>query len=339
MKKELRYTISYVVLIAIVAILFMLNVSKGSVDISLARVLNILGGGAGSQVERQVIMSIRLPRALAAMLLGGALALAGYLMQTFFANPIAGPYVLGISSGAKLLVAIVMIWALKWGHAISSGLMIMAAFIGSLIVMGFILIMSSRVKKMSILVIAGVMVGYICTAVTDFLVTFASDANIVNLHNWSLGSFSGISMDNVRVISFVVIISFVFIMLLSKPLYGYHMGEAYATSMGVNVRFLRVILILFSSFLSAAVTAFAGPVSFVGIAMPHIARKIYKTAKPIVLIPAVFLTGAIFCLLCDLLARLMFAPTELSISSVTAFLGAPIVIAILLSRHDVTKEG
>lgn len=336
--KTVRYTIAYLALLAVLAILLVANICMGSVSITLPEVLGIIFGKNGSDVNMLVIWDIRMPRALSALLLGGALAEAGYLMQTFFANPIAGPYVLGISSGAKLVVALVMIFALGYGISISSGLMIMAAFVGSMLVMGFILILSKSIKRMSILIIAGVMVGYICTAITDFLVTFANDANIVNLHNWSMGSFSGIGWSEVSVMFVVIVLAVIVTFLLSKPLLGYQMGESYAKSMGVNVDVLRVLLILISSFLSACVTAFAGPVSFVGIAMPHIARKIYGTGKPIILIPAVFMTGSIFCLFCDLIARLMFAPTELSISSVTAILGAPIVIAILLGRSR-KKEG
>lgn len=336
--KTVRYTIAYLALLAVLAILLVANICMGSVSITLPEVLGIIFGKNGSDVNMLVIWDIRMPRALSALLLGGALAEAGYLMQTFFANPIAGPYVLGISSGAKLVVALVMIFALGYGISISSGLMIMAAFVGSMLVMGFILILSKSIKRMSILIIAGVMVGYICTAITDFLVTFANDANIVNLHNWSMGSFSGIGWSEVSVMFVVIVLAVIVTFLLSKPLLGYQMGESYAKSMGVNVDVLRVLLILISSFLSACVTAFAGPVSFVGIAMPHIARKIYGTGKPIILIPAVFMTGSIFCLFCDLIARLMFAPTELSISSVTAIFGAPIVIAILLGRSR-KKEG
>lgn len=336
--KTVRYTIAYLALLAVLAILLVANICMGSVSITLPEVLGIIFGKNGSDVNMLVIWDIRMPRALSALLLGGALAEAGYLMQTFFANPIAGPYVLGISSGAKLVVALVMIFALGYGISISSGLMIMAAFVGSMLVMGFILILSKSIKRMSILIIAGVMVGYICTAITDFLVTFANDANIVNLHNWSMGSFSGIGWSEVSVMFVVIVLAVIVTFLLSKPLFGYQMGESYAKSMGVNVDVLRVLLILISSFLSACVTAFAGPVSFVGIAMPHIARKIYGTGKPIILIPAVFMTGSIFCLFCDLIARLMFAPTELSISSVTAIFGAPIVIAILLGRSR-KKEG
>ena len=192
---------------------------------------------------------------------------------------------------------------------------------------------------MSLLVVGGVMVGYICSAITDFVVTFADDANIVNLHNWSQGSFSGTSWSNVRDMAMLVLVLLILAFLLSKPIGAYQMGESYARSMGVNVRRFRVELILLSSLLSACVTAFAGPISFVGIAVPHLVKSMLKTAKPLVVIPACFLGGAVFCLFCDLLARTMFAPTELSISSVTAVFGAPVVIAMMISRKRQHFQG
>ena len=211
--------------------------------------------------------------------------------------------------------------------------MILAAFFGALLVMGVILLVSGRVRNMSVLVVCGVMVGYICSAVTEFAVTFADDANIVNLHNWSMGSFSGISGGNLRWIAAVSLSGLAAAFLLSKPMEAWQLGEGYARSLGVNVRKFRAELILLSSLLSAAVTAFAGPVSFVGIAVPHLMKRLFGTAKPMVMVPACFLGGADFCLFCDLLARTMFAPTELSISSVTAVFGAPVVIWMLLKRN------
>ena len=171
------------------------------------------------------------------------------------------------------------------------------------------------------------------------MVTFADDANIVNLHNWSQGSFSGTSWSNVRDMAMLVLVLLILAFLLSKPIGAYQMGESYARSMGVNVRRFRVELILLSSLLSACVTAFAGPISFVGIAVPHLVKSMLKTAKPLVVIPACFLGGAVFCLFCDLLARTMFAPTELSISSVTAVFGAPVVIAMMISRKRQHFQG
>jgi iron complex transport system permease protein len=225
-----------------------------------------------------------------------------------------------------------MVFLLSKGRAAGSWGMIAAAFAGAMVSTGFILLISGKVKRMSMLVICGVMIGYICSAITDFIVTFADDANIVNLHYWSLGSFSGMSWDNISVMTVVVGITLAAAFLLSKPIGAYQMGEVYAQNMGVNVRMFRIALILLSSMLSACVTAFAGPVSFVGIAIPHLVKSLFQTAKPIIILPGCFLGGAVFCLFCDLIARTAFAPTEISISSVTAVFGAPIVIKVMIQR-------
>ena len=327
-----RYGIAYIILILLVLILLAVNICAGSVQVPFSDVWKILGGQKADAVFADIVLKIRFPRALAAAILGGGLALSGYLLQTFFHNPIAGPFILGISSGAKLIVALVMVAALGRAVQLSSLTLILAAFIGAMISMGFVLLMSRVMEQMSMLIVSGVMIGYICTAITDFVVTFTDDADIVNLHNWSKGSFSGISWENVLVMSIVIFLTTFCVFLLSKPISAYQMGESYAQNMGLNIRVFRALLVLLSSILSACVTAFAGPVSFVGIAVPHLAKSLFGTAKPICMIPGCFLGGAAFCLFCDLLARVVFAPTELSISTVTAIFGAPVVIFIMVRK-------
>ena len=332
-KARIRYTISFIILAIALLCLFVWNINAGSVHLSVQEIFDIIVKKTGEQTAYNIVWQIRLPRILAAVLLGGALSVSGFLLQTFFGNPIAGPFVLGISSGAKLVVSLVMIFMLSRGMASGSAIMILAAFVGAMISMGFILLVSRKVKRMSMLVICGVMIGYICSAITDFVVTFADDSNIVNLHNWSMGSFSGTTWGNVQVCSVVVLISLALAFLMSKPISAYQMGENYAQNMGVNIKAFRVSLILLSSILSATVTAYAGPISFVGIAVPHLVKSLMKTAKPILVIPGCFLGGAVFCLFCDLIARTVFAPTELSISSVTAVFGAPIVIYMMVRKQ------
>lgn len=329
-RTHMRNIVSFLILSAMMCLLFIWNINSGSVRLSAEEIWLILFSGSGEETAYHIVWDIRLPRILAAAILGGALSVSGFLLQTFFSNPIAGPFVLGISSGAKLTVSLVMIVLLGKGIAVSSAFMILAAFFGAMISMGFVLLISGKVKKMSMLVVCGVMISYICSAVTDFAVTFADDANIVNLHNWSMGSFSGMSWENVRVMAVVAFLSLLLAFLLSKPISAYQMGEVYARNMGVNILKFRVELILLSSILSACVTAFAGPVSFVGIAVPHLIKNLFRTAKPIVVIPGCFLGGAVFCLFCDLTARTVLAPTELSISSVTAVFGAPVVIYMMI---------
>lgn len=310
----------------------LINIGAGSVNISAEDILRIIFLQDGSLKEYNIIWKIRLPRMIMAALLGGALALSGFLLQTFFENPIAGPYVLGISSGAKMTVALTMIYLLKGETGVSSWILIIAAFAGALMSTGFILLFSKRLRNMATLLIAGIMIGYICSAITDFIVTFAEDSDIVNLNNWSLGSFSGMNWGNVQVASIVIAAAFVFIMLMSKSIGAYRLGETYARSVGVNVRLFRVVIIMLSSVLSATVTAFAGPVAFVGIAAPYLIKQLLGTSKPIVVLPAAFLGGAVFCLICDLIARTAFSPVEMNLSAITAIFGAPVVIFIMLRR-------
>ena len=281
-----RSIISFVVAIIILSVLFLWNVGAGSVDISTSELFAILAGSGKDETFSQIVWKIRLPRILAAILLGGALSVSGFLLQSFFQNPIAGPYVLGISSGAKLVVALTMIFLLEKGIMISSFGMVMAAFVGSMLAMGFVLLISFRVAKMSLLLVCGIMIGYICSAITDFGVTFASDSNIVNLHNWSMGSFSGMTWENIKMIVVIVGAAVLVTFCLAKPIGAYQV------------------------------------------------RIATKTARPIILIPGCFLCGAVVTLFCDGIARTVFAPTEISISSVTALFLVPVVIAAMLRKQE-----
>ncbi len=328
-----RQIAAFVALGVGVVVFILLNIGIGSVPISPPELLACVSGRPVSDTVYGIVWNIRLPRTIAVLILGGALALAGYLLQTFFHNPIAGPFVLGISSGAKLTVSLVMVFLLGNTAGISSALLIVTAFAGAMLVTGFVLLAARRVHQMSMLVVCGVMIGYICSAITDFVVTFADDADIVNLHNWSRGSFSGMAWANLPVMAVVVAVVFVLVFLLAKPMGAYLLGESYAQNLGVNVRALRVWLILLSSVLSACVVAYAGPISFVGIAVPQLIKYLFRSNQPILMIPACFLGGSVFCLLCDLIARTMFAPTELSISTVTAVFGAPVVLWVMMRRR------
>ena len=329
-----RLTISYLALTAALLALFMLNIFCGSTALSPKDILSTLFSAGNNALAQKIIFGLRLPRAAMVVLLGAALSVAGYLLQTFFANPIAGPFVMGVSSGAKLAVALTMVVFLDRGMLTSSATMIAAAFAGAMASMAFVLAVARRVQRMSILVICGVMIGYICSAVTDIVVAFAQDSNIVNLHNWSQGSFSGMTWANVQAAALVTLPVLAAAFLLSKPMAAYQMGEEYARSVGVNVRLFSAVLVLLSSLLAACVTAFAGPISFVGIAVPHLVKQLLGSAKPLHVLPGCCLGGAAFCLFCDLLARSLFAPTELSISSVTAVFGAPVVIWLLVRRSQ-----
>ena len=333
-----RLTISYLGMAAALVVLFAVNLFWGSVALSPAAIVQTLLGRGSDVLTANILWQLRLPRAVMVVLLGAALSVAGYLLQTFFANPIAGPFVMGISSGAKLAVALIMVVFLNRGLMTNSLTLILAAFAGAMAAMLFVLAVARRVRHMSILVICGVMIGYICSAVTDIVVAFAQDSNIVNLHNWSMGSFSGMTWGNVTAAAAIVLPCLAAAFLLSKPMSAYQMGEQYAQSVGVPVRGFSVALVLLSSLLAACVTAFAGPISFVGIAVPHLVRQALGSAKPLHVLPGCALGGAAFCLLCDWIARSLFSPTELSISSVTAVFGAPVVIWLLVHRHGKGAE-
>lgn len=332
LKRRSRYVVVFLALVAAFFVITVININTGNVSISVSDILHIIFTKEGEANSVNIIWKIRLPRILMAAILGGGLSLAGFLLQTFFENPIAGPYVLGISSGAKMVVALVLMYYLSRFDTVSSYVMIAAAFVGALISTGFILLVARRVHHMASLLVAGIMIGYICSAVTEFIITFADDSEIANLHGWSQGSFSGMDWSNVAVAAIVVGTASVATFLMSKPISAFQLGEAYAQSMGVNIRIFKIALIVISSILSACVTAFAGPISFVGIAVPFLVKQSLNTSRPMVVIPATFLGGSVFCMMCDLIARMAFAPMELNISTVTAVFGAPVVIFMMVRR-------
>lgn len=334
MKSIVRYNIVFLVLIILFCVAIVMSINTGSIDISPIEIFKIifLNANEGS-TESNIIWLIRLPRLLGAAVLGGALSVSGFMLQTFFRNPIAGPFVLGISSGAKMFVGFVMLIMLQYVSSISLMTTVVASFVGSMLAMLFVLLFSKKVNNMSMLLVVGIMIGYICSAVTNFFITFAKETDIANLTHWAMGSFSGMNWDNLKIASIVIGISLAFSMLYSKPIGAYQLGEGYAKSMGINIKYLRAVLIILSSILSACVTAFAGPISFVGIAVPHITKLMCKTSKPIVIIPISFLCGSVFCMFCDLIARTAFAPVELAIGTVTAVFGAPIVIWLMVNRR------
>lgn len=354
-----RFSFVMLLLSGLLILALIMNVNIGSVSIAVRDVFRMLwdgirygianvftNGGYAQELKEvmknstgsQILFSIRIPRMLLAAILGGALSVSGYLLQVFFRNPIAGPFVLGISSGAKMLVGITLIFLARYIGSISSLTLILAAFLGSLFITSIVLLFSQRVRNMSMLLVIGIMVGYICGAVTDFCITFADDHDVVNLANWSMGTFSGASWDNVKTAVLMCIPGILAALLLSKPISAYALGEGYAQSMGIRIKPFCVLLILLSSLLSACVTALAGPISFVGIAVPHITRTMLKSSKPAYVIPSTFLCGAVFCVFCDLIARTVFAPTELSIGTVTSVFGAPVVIYMMVKRRRMQEE-
>lgn len=314
-----------------VCIFLLLNVVLGSVTIPLADTFKIIFGETGSDTAYYtIIRDIRLPRALGALLGGAALAVSGLLLQVFFRNPIVGPFVLGISSGASFTVALALLGSYLLGVTVVSSMTLSsAAFIGALLVMGAVLMVATKVRDIITLLVIGLMMGYVASALSSFLVAFAQSENVHRFVIWTMGSFSGFRWDEVLVLSIVVILLLVASYLIAKPLNAFLLGEDYARSMGVNVRRFRYIVVFLSCALAAVVTAFAGPVAFIGLAVPHFARLSLGTSDNRILIPASILAGAMITSFCDLLARMLFAPVELPVSATTAIFGAPMVIFFL----------
>ena len=334
MNRKKRSYIILVVLIIFMIFSIVVNIVSGSIDFTLGDLKDIVFRNRElSTLEYNILYKIRIPRIISAILFGGALSISGFLLQTFFKNPIAGPYVLGISSGARLFVGIFILtnFNLKIFSAGPLNIFI-ASFVGSLLAMLLVLVFAKKADDISTLIVVGIMLGYIASAGTNLMITFAEREKIASLTIWSMGSFSGITWDMIKLSIVIIIPTIILTFILSKPLEGYLLGESYAKSMGINIKAFRIVLIVLSSILSACVTAFAGPISFVGIAVPHLTRLIMKTSQPKVLIPGIFLLGSSFCLLSDYLARTICSPIELSISTVTSFIGAPIVIYMMMNR-------
>jgi len=312
---------------------FTLNLVTGSVDINFLDIFRIVSQHITDSTNGFIVWKIRIPRSIAAVLGGAYLATSGLLLQVFFRNPIVGPYILGISSGATLMVSVVMLSTLSFGLAgISPYLTVIAAFGGAYFVMMIILVVARKVKNNITLLIIGLMMGYTCHAITSILIAFAESEKIKGFTLWQLGSFSGFSWNEVYLLIFLGGLLFSGVYLLSKPLNALLLGEDYASSMGVNIKLFRLLILLVSCALAGMVTAFAGPVAFVGLAVPHMARLVFGTSDNKLLIPGVALLGGIVTSICDLIARQLFSPVEIPVSAITAFFGAPVVISLLLKK-------
>jgi iron complex transport system permease protein len=327
-----RFVLVMALFAAGVCLFLVLNIALGSVNIPLGDTVRVIFGGNGSdEAYAQIIRNIRLPRALGAVLGGGALAVSGLLLQVFFRNPIVGPFILGISSGASFMVAIALMGSYLLGATVVSPLTLSAAaFVGAIMVMVVVIAVASKVRDIVTLLVIGLMTGYVASALSSFLIAFAQSENVHRFVIWTMGSFSGFRWDEVRLVSISGAVLMVGSYLMAKPLNAFLLGEDYARSMGVNVKVFRYAVIFVSCALAAVVTAFAGPVAFIGLAVPHLARLSLGTSDNRVLIPACILAGAMITSLCDLLARLLFAPVELPVSATTALFGAPMVILFLL---------
>jgi len=331
-RREIIYALFGIILLMIMAA----NIMVGSVHISLNELFSILTSHDTSSVNGFIVWKIRLPRAIAAALGGGYLAIAGLLLQVFFRNPIVGPFILGISSGATLMVSFVMLTSLTLGFTVLNPFMAtLAAFVGAYGTMAIVMTIASRIKNVVTLLIAGLMMGYLCHAVTSVLVAFAEKEKIKGFVLWQLGSFSGFRWSEIQLMIIAGGLICVLVYALAKPLNAFLLGEEYAASMGVNIKLFRFLILLSSCAMAGMITSVAGPVAFVGLAVPHMVRLAFATSDNRILVPGCLLAGAVVTGLCDFIARMVFSPVELPISAITAFFGAPIVISLLLKRKVV----
>ncbi len=329
-----RQSMVFVLLIITTMVMMILNIGIGSIEYSPQEIRQILFTRTSDPVAHSIIWNIRLPRAVAAVFGGAYLAAAGLLLQIFFRNPIVGPYILGISSGATLMVSFVMLTSVTVGITIFQPFMnTLAAFIGAYAVMMIVLAIASKIRGIITLLIVGLMMGYLCGAVTAILTALAEKEKIKGFVLWQLGSFSGFKWDEIGLLLFVGGAVLVLLFLQSKPLNAFLLGEEYAASMGVNIKRFRMLILLCACLLAGMVTSMAGPVAFIGMAVPHMARLSFATSDNRILIPGACLMGACVAGLCDLIARTILAPVELPLSAITAFFGAPIVIGLLLKRR------
>jgi iron complex transport system permease protein len=332
-----RFAVSYAFLLAALILVFLLNLGFGSADIGADEILSAIFGrlnGSGDSSAYIIIQKIRLPRALASIVAGGSLALAGLLLQIFFANPIVDSYVLGVSSGSTLVVGFVMLGGYAFGfRRLPPTALVAGAFLGAVVVMAVILFAARRVKSIVTLLIIGLMCGYLCSAGTGILSAFAEKEQIARFSIWAMGNFSGISRPQLVTLYTFALPLMAAVFLMGKQLNAFSMGESYAITMGVNVKNLRSLIILISSLLTAAVTAFAGPVSFIGLAVPHICRVLFRTQDARILTPGIVLGGALMASFCDFVARTVISPVELPLGSVTALVGAPLVVWLLSRRR------
>mgnify|MGYP000871697746 CR=1 FL=1 len=335
-KKRSKHRFIYLSLTILLILLFFLDISLGTIRISFNEVMSILlGSPSQNEAATSIVKEIRIPRAIGAIVGGAALSLAGLLMQIFFQNPIVDPFVLGISSGATLMVGIVTLTGMTLGLPTqSSYILVIAALMGASLVMLIVTGIASRVKNVTTLLVIGLMIGYLCSAIINILVAFAEKENIRNFVVWTMGSFSGFTWERVLILS-VFTFSMLFLsFFISKPLNALLLGEGYAKTMGVRIRSFRLAIVSLSSLLTGVVTAFTGPVAFVGLAVPHIARLSFGTDDNRVLIPGAAILGATLTIFCDLFARLLLSPIELPISAVSSFVGAPVVVYLLMTRRE-----
>ena len=334
-----RNILLFICLATSILLLFGLNLTTGSVQIPFADVLDILCGRfAGKESWEYIILENRLPQTLTAILCGASLSVCGLMLQTAFRNPLAGPDVFGISSGAGLGVALVM---LLLGGTVSTSIftvsgflaILTAAFVGAITITALILFLSTLVRNSVLLLIVGIMVGYVSSSAVSLLNFFASEEGVKSYMVWGMGNFGGVSMNHIPLFSILCLIGIIASFLLVKPLNILLLGPQYAESLGISTRQIRNILLVVVGLLTAITTAFCGPISFIGLAIPHIARLLFHTENHQILLPGTVLSGAVIALLCNFICYLPGESGIIPLNAVTPLIGAPVIIYVIIQRR------
>lgn len=335
---ENKYTYPFLILIALLIIIFFVNISLGSVSIPTIEIFKGLFGKIDNESWQYIIQNYRLPKAFTAILVGSGLGISGLLMQTLFRNPLAGPFVLGISSGASLGVALVILGSGFFGGVftallISKWSIVIAASLGSFLVLLAVLVVSSKVRDTMAILIIGLMFGSITAAVVSVLSYFSSAEKLQQYIFWGFGSLGNLSWNELLIFFLIYLTGVIMTIASIKGLNTLLLGENYAKSLGLNLKQSRLIIIIATSLLAGTITAFAGPIAFIGLAIPHMTRQIFHTSNHKTLLPAVFLFGAIVMLICDSIAQLPTSDYTLPINAITSLVGAPVVIWLLVRKR------
>ena len=329
----------FIILIVLLIVCFFVNISLGSVSIPLKAIVNSLIGNATDQETWQlIIQNYRLPKALTAIIVGSGLGISGLLMQTLFRNPLAGPFVLGISSGASLGVALVILGSNIFGGVlavimISKWGIVLAASIGSFLVLIAVLLVSLKVQDTMAILIIGLMFASITAAIVSVLSFFGSAEQLQQYIFWGFGSLGNLTWDDLIILLSIYSIGLILGIASIKSLNTFLLGENYAKSLGLNLKQSRFLIIIATSLLAGTITAFTGPIAFIGLAIPHLTRQVFNTSNHKILLPAVFLFGAIVMLICDIIAQLPHSDYTLPINAITSLVGAPVVIWLLVRKR------
>lgn len=333
-----KHTYSFIILALILVLCFVINISLGSVSIPFTEVIKSVFGHSDNESWQYIIQDYRLPKAFTAILVGSGLGISGLLMQTLFRNPLAGPFVLGISSGASLGVALVILGSGLFGGLFASLLIskwtiVIAASLGSFLVLLAVLLVSSKVRDTMAILIIGLMFGSITAAIVSVLSYFSSAEQLQQYIFWGFGSLGNLSWNELFIFFLIYLLGLLLAIFSIKALNTFLLGENYAKSLGLDVKKSRFIVIIATSLLAGTITAFAGPIAFIGLAIPHMTRQLFNTSNHKILLPAVFLFGAIVMLICDSIAQLPTSDYTLPINAITSLIGAPVVVWLLVRQR------